>query len=175
MYFYSVELITKLGVIRNTLLTLNNVESKEEFIVLMIKSLNGLIESTQDRNKFSNIILDRYNIYVSNPLQAENLFYNKFRSSVELYTTDENDESNYFDNYKASLLKTATMKSYGDLLRSYLKHTESPPFLIVGKSGSGKSLLVDSAVAEFSGYQLVTINCSAQLNTDQILYTIEQV
>lgn len=134
-----------------------------------------MIETSEDRNKFTNIILDRYNIYVSNPLQAENLFYNKFRSSVELYSTDENDESQYFGSYKPTLLKTASMKSYSDLLRNYLKHPDSIPFLIVGKSGSGKSLLLESTVAEFSGYQVVTINCSAQLNTDQILYTIQQV
>jgi dynein heavy chain 2 len=33
---------------------------------------------------------------------------------------------------------------------------------------------VDSVVSEFSGYQIVTVNCSAQLSAHQVLYSLQQ-
>lgn len=41
---------------------------------------------------------------------------------------------------ECKIVKTASVKSYCDLLRNYLKSSENPPFLIVGPSGSGKRL-----------------------------------
>lgn len=72
------------------------------------------------------------------------------------------------------LHKTASVKSTCDLLRNILKNTDCSPFLICGPNGNGKSLLINSIVSEFTGYQLVTVKCSAQISANQVLYILKQ-
>lgn len=76
--------------------------------------------------------------------------------------------------YKTVLFKTASIKSSCDLIRNIFKNSEGPSFLICGPNGNAKSLLIDSIIAEFTGYQLVTIKCSAQLNANQVLHILKQ-
>ena len=76
--------------------------------------------------------------------------------------------------YRTNLFKTASIKSNSDLLRNILKNQDRPSFIIAGPSGNGKTLMINSIVSEFSGYQLVTINCSAQLNANQVLNILKQ-
>lgn len=124
---------------------------------------------------FFSQILDQNNIYISNPNNAEYLYYNKFRNLTDTYTTDDISGSTISDQtYKTLLFKTASIKSTCDLLRNILKNQDRPPFMIVGANGNGKTLMVNSIVSEFTGYQLVTINCSAQLNANQVLNILKQ-
>lgn len=184
-------------VIKHVLNLMPNVESNDECVVELIRSFNGLIRP-KDRNKFTNSvnfkdvffsklfayklfleffsqILDQCNIYISNPLQAEYLYFNKFRNIVETYASDDNESTTGDElDYQAALFKTASVKSNCDLLRNLLKHNDRPSFLIVGSSGNGKSLMISSIISEFSGYQLVSINCSAQLSANQVLHTMKQ-
>lgn len=76
--------------------------------------------------------------------------------------------------YKPSLYKTAAIKSNSDLLRNVLRNQDRPSFMLVGPNGNGKTLLINSIVSEFTGYQLVTVNCSAQLSANQVLHTLKQ-
>lgn len=46
--------------------------------------------------------------------------------------------------------------------------------MIVGANGNGKTLMINSIVSEFTGYQLVTVNCSAQLSANQVLKILKQ-
>lgn len=120
-------------------------------------------------------VLDQNNVYISNPLHAEYIYYNKFRNLTDTYISD--DVTSHLGNdqaYKTILFKTAAIKTNCDLLRSILKHPDRPPFLIVGPNGNGKTLMVNSIVTEFSGYQQVTINCSAQLSANQVLHVLKQ-
>lgn len=120
-------------------------------------------------------ILDENNVYISNPLQAEYLHYNKFRNLTDTHTTDDMTGSLSSDQaYRTTLFKTASVKSNCDLLRNILKNQDRPPFLLVGPNGNGKTLMINSIVSEFSGYQLVTVNCSAQLNAHQVLHVLKQ-
>lgn len=94
---------------------------------------------------------------------------------VDTYTSDDITNSNFGDeSIKKSLFKTASIKSACDLLRNLLKSTDRPSFLICGPNGNGKSLLMDSIVTDFTGYQLVTIKCSAQLSAGQVLNILKQ-
>lgn len=103
-------------------------------------------------------------------MNAEYLYYNKFRNLTDTYTTDDIADSTFADqSYQTILFKTASVKSNCDLLRSILKNNDRPPFVIVGPNGTGKNLIINSVVSEFSGYQLVTVNCSAQLSANQVL------
>lgn len=77
-------------------------------------------------------------------------------------------------NYKTILFKTASIKSSCDLIRNIFRNSDGPSFLICGPNGNAKSLLIDSIVAEFTGYQIVTIKCSAQLNATQVLQILKE-
>lgn len=119
--------------------------------------------------------MDQNNIYTSNPLNAEYLYYNKFRNQTDTYLTDDiTSSSNADQNYKTTLFKSASIKSNCDLLRNILKNQDRPPFIIAGPNGNGKSLMINSVASEFSGYQLVTVNCSAQVNAIQVLNILKQ-
>lgn len=61
-----------------------------------------------------------------------------------------------------------------DLLRILLKSSDRPSFLLCGPNGNGKSLLLESIITEFTGYQLVTVKCSAQMNANQVLNVLKQ-
>lgn len=103
------------------------------------------------------------------------MHYNKFRNLTDTYTTDDMSVSVANDQvYKTHLFKTASIKSNCDLLRNILKNEDRPSFIIVGPSGNGKTLMINSIVAQFSGFQLVTVNCSAQLNANQVLHILKQ-
>ena len=117
-----------------------------------------------------------FNIYISNPTNAEYLYYNKFRKTTETYIADETELCSLSNNavYQTLLFKTVSVKSNSDLLRSFLKNNNRTSFLIIGPRGNGKSLLINNIVAEFSGYQLLTVNCSAQLSANQIIYILKQ-
>lgn len=96
---------------------------------------------------------------------------------VDTYSSDDNSSlmnNNNNEIYSTNLFKTASVKSSCDLLRNLLKNNDRPSFILAGPSGNSKSLMINSIVSEFSGYQLVTINCSAQLNANQVLQTLKQ-
>lgn len=119
-------------------------------------------------------VLDKTNVYVSNPLNAEFLHYNKFRNLTDTYITDDVSESTFSEQiYKTVLFKTASVKANCDLLRNILKNNDRPPFVIAGPNGTGKTLIINAVVSEFSGYQLVTVNCSAQLSASQVLHILK--
>lgn len=186
--------VNKISVVKSILNAISKIDSNEEFVVELLKACNGMI-GPKERNHFTNAvrkenfhnlknsaklltlsqILDKNNIYISNPLSAENLYYNKFRNLTETYTTDETSSNLSTDqSYKPTLFKTAAVKSNLDLLRNILKNPDRPSFLLIGPNGNGKTLIVDSIVSEFSGYQLLTVNCSAQTDANQILHTLKQ-
>lgn len=172
----SLEYITEVCAVNNALACLNSVESNEEFVVELIKVFNGMIEQ-KERKDFANKILDMFNIYISNPMDAEYLYYNKFRKTTETYTANEPEVRSLSGNstvYQTLLFKTCSVKSNCDLLRNFLKNPEWKSFLVIGPRGNGKSLLINNTVAEFNGYQLLTVNCSAQLSANQILYILKQ-
>lgn len=167
-------LFNELSIVRNVLNVIPNVDSNDEFVVELIKALNAMVYPTE-RNKFTNLILDKFNVYTSDPNHAEFLYFNKFRNIVDIYSSDDVQSFNNSDqNYQTLLFKTASVKSSCDILRNALKNPERPSFIICGPNGNGKSLMINSIVAEFSGYQLVTVNCSAQLNANQILNILKQ-
>lgn len=127
-------------------------------------------------NLFPIQILDQFNVYTSNPNHAEYLYFNKFRNIVDTYSSDDiaYASTSNVHTYTTTLFKTASVKSSCDLIRNILKNPERPSFILSGPSGNGKSLMINSIVSEFSGYQLVTINCSAQLNANQVLQILKQ-
>lgn len=108
-------------------------------------------------------------------MSAEYLHYNKFRNLTDTYTTDDMSGWSSSDQvYKTALFKNASVKSSCDLLRNILKNADRPSFVVIGPSGTGKTLLINSIVSEFSGYQMVTVNCSSQVTANQVLHILKQ-
>lgn len=72
------------------------------------------------------------------------------------------------------LFQNSSVKSISDTLRILMKSDSFSPFMLIGPHGIGKTLMISSVVAEMSGYQLIVINCSAQLSTHQVLTSIKE-
>lgn len=134
--------------------------------------------------------------YVPSDREAKYCFYNEHRDAVDAFESDGIVEIDSLDNIANRLIKTIKIKTYLNILRTYL--LQEIPFRIVGPSGSGTrcvhihlsrgknkkqkfifsfliSLLVNNVVSDLAGYELVTINCSSQLTTSYVLHQIKQV
>ncbi|XP_062711545.1 cytoplasmic dynein 2 heavy chain 1 [Aedes albopictus] len=156
------------------LVAIDNVKSTEQFCVNLLSGLCGVL-SQDDKNKLSNQIFSWADVTITDGSVAEYHYYNSFRDMIELYSTDEITGSYISENvYTNVLVKTPLMKLSGELLKCVLQSKERQVALLVGPSGNGKSLLLQTIVSEFNGYQLVIVNCSAQLTTSSILNTLKQ-
>ncbi|XP_059611101.1 cytoplasmic dynein 2 heavy chain 1 [Phlebotomus argentipes] len=140
--------------------------SKDEFCVQLVQGLGASL-TVEARRKFSQQIFEWADIYLANRSDAELVSYNNFRDTIEVHELEGTAGS-------TSLIKTPIAKANIDVLRHFLKGDSRAPFLVVGPAGCGKTLLLETTVAEFAGYQLVTINCSAQLTVSYVLYVLKQ-
>lgn len=163
------KIVQPLSVCRAILSSLpDSISSSDEFVVEMIKACNLYIQPN-DRNKFTNTILDEFNIYITNVNHAEFIYYNKFRNQIETHSSEEiqHDSENI-------LFQTSSVKTTNDTLRTLLKSETLTPFILIAPHGNGKTLMISSIVAEMSGYQLIVVDCSAQLSTSQVLSCIKE-
>uniref|UniRef100_A0A1B0CJW6 Cytoplasmic dynein 2 heavy chain 1 n=1 Tax=Lutzomyia longipalpis TaxID=7200 RepID=A0A1B0CJW6_LUTLO len=143
--------------------------SKDQFCVELVQGLGASL-TVEARKLFSQQILDWADIYLPNRSDAELVNYNTFRDTIEIFELEVFAGSTA----ERSLIKTPIAKANMEILRNFLKGESKAPFLIVGPAGCGKTLLLETTVAEFSGYQLVTINCSAQLTVSYVIYVLKQ-
>ncbi|XP_001847712.2 cytoplasmic dynein 2 heavy chain 1 [Culex quinquefasciatus] len=158
----------------SALLAIDGVKCNEQFCTDLLCGLNGVLNSDA-KNKLSNQVYSWADITVTDSSVAEYHYFNSFRDMIELYSTDEIAGSFINENvYTNVLVKTPLMKLNGELLKHIIGSKNRQVALLAGPSGNGKSLLLQTIVAEFNGYQLVTINCSAQLKTSSILNTLKQ-
>ncbi|KAH8249647.1 hypothetical protein KR032_011100, partial [Drosophila birchii] len=161
--------INRAHLLRSLLLQLHNAQSLEEYGAATLRALFGYMPSERQR-EFAQLILKHANLYIANPNYAELTYYDNRRNSLEQYPVDamETPEKG------SQLIVTAYVRSYLDILESLLgpQGNRIPPFMLIGPSGAGKTLLLQRSVLENSGYQLVTINCSNQLTPSYILHTL---
>uniref|UniRef100_A0A182NV76 Cytoplasmic dynein 2 heavy chain 1 n=1 Tax=Anopheles dirus TaxID=7168 RepID=A0A182NV76_9DIPT len=159
---------------QSALVAIEGARSTDQFCADLLCGLNGVL-GMGAKNALSNQLYAWADIAITDGAVAEYHHYNSFRDMIELYSTDDitgaTIENGSFVNV---LVKTPLMKLNSDLLKHIIASKERQVALLVGPSGNGKSLLLQTIVGEFSGYQLVTINCSAQLTTANILYTLKQ-
>ncbi|XP_017471893.1 PREDICTED: cytoplasmic dynein 2 heavy chain 1-like [Rhagoletis zephyria] len=160
--------------LRALLLRLSAVQSRDEFCVTLCRTLYGFLPPER-HNELANFIFERANIHISNPNRAELAYFNNELNTIEFY---ESDALPLFDanelNGGMQLLQTAAVKSYLSTLRTYLSASANTPFLIVGPTGSAKTLLLMQAVQEYAGYNIIIVNCSTQLTTAYILHCLKQ-
>lgn len=126
--------------------------------------------------------------------EAKFCFYDKERDSVEIYHSEfETDVGSMTDTKTRKLIETAKIKTYSAILKIFFE--QDLPFIVIGPSGSGKrwgfhheafpwdltliyffhfSLLLQSIMDDMSGYELTTINCSAQLTATYVLHILKQ-
>ncbi|GAB0096653.1 Cytoplasmic dynein 2 heavy chain 1 [Sergentomyia squamirostris] len=157
------------NIILCALQAITDTASKDEFCVEMVQGLGSSL-TLETRKQFSQEIFDWADIYLANRADAELVYYNSFRDAIEVHEL----EATFGSSEGISLIKTAITKANMEVLRTFLRGESRSPFLIVGPAGCGKTLLLKATVAEFSGYQLITINCSAQLTVSYVLYILKQ-
>ncbi|XP_035794419.1 cytoplasmic dynein 2 heavy chain 1-like [Anopheles albimanus] len=155
-----------------------SIRSSEHFCTGLLCGLSGVLGQQESKNALANRVYSGADVTVTDSAVAEYHYYNSFRDMIELYGTDDITGATIeAGSYTNVLVKTPLMKLASELVKRILgtRERQAPgALLLVGPSGNGKSLLLQSIVGEFAGYQLVTINCSAQLTTASILYTLKQ-
>ncbi|XP_064546805.1 cytoplasmic dynein 2 heavy chain 1 [Drosophila montana] len=161
--------ISRVSVLRSLLLQLHSSQSLEEYGAATLRAMLGYIPSERQRD-FAQLVLQRANLYVAQPNHAELSYYEPQRSALEQYAlgvmeTPERD---------SQLIVTGYVKSYLNIINSLLELPagRAMPFMLVGPSGAGKTLLLEQALLEHSGYQLASINCSTQLTAGYVLHTL---
>uniref|UniRef100_A0A182QV28 Cytoplasmic dynein 2 heavy chain 1 n=1 Tax=Anopheles farauti TaxID=69004 RepID=A0A182QV28_9DIPT len=159
---------------QSALVALDGARNTDQFCADLLCGLNGVLRA-EAKNALANQLYAWADIAIADGALAEYHHYNSFRDMIEPYSADDITgatlEGGSFVNV---LVKTPLMKLNSDLLKRIIAGKERQVALLVGPSGNGKSLLLQTIVGEFSGYQLVTVNCSAQLTTANILYTLKQ-
>ncbi|XP_023163173.2 cytoplasmic dynein 2 heavy chain 1 [Drosophila hydei] len=161
--------ISRASLLRSLLLQLHNCQTIEEYGAATLRTMLGYIPSERQR-EFAQLVLQRANLYVAQPNHAELSYYEPQRKTLEQYVagvieTPEHD---------SQLIVTAYVKSYLYTINSLLELPAGrvTPFILVGPSGAGKTLLLEQALLECSGYQLASINCSTQLTAGYVLHTL---
>lgn len=168
----------RVNMLQNCLPFLEDMESaggKEEFCVALLRGLGSLVQPADKLRAFCAHVFELCDIYVpQQQSEPELCYYDGRRRAVELYETDVGDGRDSAPAATAELVRTAHVRVYEDTLRCFLRSERRPAVLLCGPAGIGKSVLLRHVVAEFSGYQLCTINCSAQLSGAAVLHAIRQ-
>lgn len=154
------------------LLMLRDVQRRDEFCVTLCRCLYGFLPPER-HNELANYVCEHANIYISNPHHAELAYFDNERGAIEFYESDKLPLVSVSG--AVQLIQTAAVKSYLSTLRTYLSAPANTPFLIVGPTGAAKTLLLQQAVQEYAGYDLIVINCSMQLTPTYILHCLKQV
>ncbi|XP_061401208.1 cytoplasmic dynein 2 heavy chain 1, partial [Musca vetustissima] len=164
--------LTRSWMLRALLLKLGDyaaaaIQNRDAFTVAACQAAMEFLPAER-HNEFANWFYEKANLYVTNPNQAELMFYNESRNSVDIYEAGESSDF-------GELVQTAAVKMYLHQLKGFLEAPNATtPFLIVGPPGSAKTLLIEHAVDDMSGYDLVIINCSTQLTPSYIIHSIKQ-
>ncbi|XP_002132927.3 cytoplasmic dynein 2 heavy chain 1 [Drosophila pseudoobscura] len=161
--------ISRANLMRSLLLQLHGSQFLEEYGAATLRALFGYVPNDR-QGEFAQLVLKHANLYVAQPNHADLSYYDRQRAALDQYAVDlvERPENG------SHLIVTAYVKSYMGILETLLKApgNRTPPFMLVGPSGAGKTLLLQQAVLEHSGYQLATINCSTQLTPGYVLHTL---
>ncbi|XP_060645040.1 cytoplasmic dynein 2 heavy chain 1 [Drosophila nasuta] len=161
--------ISQVSLLRSLLLQLHNSQSLEEYGAATLRALLGYVPSERHRD-FAQLVLQRANLYVAQPNHAELSYFEPQRNALEQYAVGMIEPPEQ----ESQLIVTAYVKSYLNIIGSMLElpSGKAAPFMLVGPSGAGKTLLLEQAMLEHSGYQLASINCSTQLTAGYVLHTL---
>lgn len=180
----------------STTTTTTNLWSKERFCMVLVNSLASALPTADDKVAFIRTIM--YDCMELPRLSCSDeelsgLYFDGRRQVLDVYRDEvaegvggrrisiNNNNANNPQRREIDqlLIRTPQIRVYLDVLRDLLDDDSThssppPPVLIIGPSGSGKALLIREAVSMANGYQLVTINCSAQLSAGHILYVLRE-
>ena len=145
------------------------IQSREEFTVAACHAAFEFLP-IERHNEFANWLYEKAgDIFISNPNQSELIFYNKSKGAMDVH------EADITNGMGGELIETAAVKMYLEQLNTFLEAPSNTPFLLVGPAGAAKSLLIEHAVHELSGYELITINCTTQLTPAYVIHCLKQV
>lgn len=109
------------------------------------------------------------NIILEHQQRPELIYYNRKADVCDVYY-DKIDDSN-----ELGLVKTAIVRRNLAMIDDFLNCEESTPFLLLGPSGTAKTLLLQQAVLDHPGYTLLTINCSKQITPTYLMAALKKV
>ncbi|XP_065356058.1 cytoplasmic dynein 2 heavy chain 1 [Calliphora vicina] len=176
-YLHTIPSLTRSRMLRALLLKIHsghdnnfNIQNREEFTLAACHAAFEFLP-VERHNEFANWLYEKADLYVANPNHSELMYFNRSRNMVDVYETDISSGGGSFG---GELIETASIKMYLQQLKGFLEAPCSTPFLIVGPAGAAKTLLIEQAVQDMSGYELITINCSTQLTPAYIIHCLRQ-
>lgn len=169
--------------------------SKERFCMVLVNSLGCALPTLADKVAFIKAIMNEWMELSRLPCtedQLVNLYLDQRRQELDVYRGGQDvvANTNGPGGGNRALIRTPQIQGYLDVLQDFIYADSqdtavSPcPFLVIGPSGSAKTLLVEEVINEANsssphhqssgGYQLIPINCSAQLSADHIRHVLRE-
>ncbi|EGR34655.1 hypothetical protein IMG5_004580 [Ichthyophthirius multifiliis] len=175
---------TKIGLVNNVLSLLQNVQTKNQFFVQILKGFASNFPQ-QIRSKIAKFIFDLGNI--SAPVDI-NLFPLDFYitedsqqlKAIKSHQQTENIQNEDFANNNEENplpIKTIGLQSDIELIKPWILNCQ--PFIICGPEGCGKSMLIRSSFEILKNLNqkisIATIFCNAQTTAQQIIQKLNQI
>ena len=164
---------TLVGTLMNGLSQVKNSNSRQEFIVGLIRGLGGNLSIT-NRVTFAKEVFQWASerpADIGSPLDcyADGSSFMAFDppprgSNRDLFPLEEIGDS--------AVVKTITMKRTLKTMESWLENME--PFILVGPEGCGKSTMINYAFRSKKNIGIAVINCNAQTTADDVIRKIAQ-
>lgn len=137
---------TKIGIVKNALSYMNNLQFKGQFVDAVIRGLGGNF-SLQLRAQFAQ---DVFNISGEKPVDPKNILQNYFDEKTQNWMTFVQDPKSdvKIDDLKnpesPPIVRTVNIQRDINLIKPWLDQGDS--FILVGPEGSGKNLMIRNLI-----------------------------
>ena len=137
---------TKIGIVKNALSYMNNIQSKAQFTDAVIRGLGGNFQLAL-RQEFAQMV---FNLANERPADPRNLLLNTFDEKTQTWATFVQDLSNEvkIDDLKnpetPPLVSTVNVQRDIAMIRPWLEQGDS--FILVGPQGCGKNLIIKNLI-----------------------------
>ena len=152
---------TKIGIVKNALSYMTNLQSKGQFADAVIRGLGGNF-SLQVRAQFASEV---FNVSGEKPVDQKNLLLNYFDEKSQTWMTFVQDLKSEIkiDDLKnpeaPPIVRTINIQRDINMIKPWLDSGDS--FILVGPEGSGKNLMIRNMITQMKSTQLAIIHCNS--------------
>ncbi len=166
---------TKIGIVKNALSYMNNLQFKGQFADAVIRGLGGNF-SLQLRGQFAQEV---FNMSGEKPVDPKNLLQNYFDEKSQNWMTFVQDPKSdvKIDDLKnpesPPIVRTINIQRDINLIKPWLDQGDS--FILVGPEGSGKNLMIRNLIKTMKSTQIAIIHCNSQTSAFHVIQKLNQM